>query len=153
LMLQHWGGAAARSPLPVFGPSGVETVVAGFNMAYGLDKGYRIAHHGPDVMPPSGFGGIARPFVLTGRDTADVVLMDEDGLTVKAFPVDHAPVEPAVGYVVTYKDRKVVVSGDTAASARVEAEAKGADVLLHEALSTRLVAILQDAAHQVNHPN
>lgn len=160
LMLQRWGGAARKTPLPVYGPTGVETVVAGFNAAYGLDEGYRVAHHGPQVMPPSGFGGVAKPFVVAAEtpgaapaDGPDVVLIDDGEVTVRAFPVDHRPVEPAVGYAFTYKGRKLVVSGDTVASARLEAEAKGADVLVHEALSPRLVGVLQQAAHEAGRSN
>ena len=153
LMLQRWGGAARHAPLPVYGPTGVDQVVAGFNAAYGLDRGYRVAHHGPKVMPPEGFGGLAKPFASPDRDGPDVVLIDDGEVTIKAFPVDHRPIEPAVGYAITYKDRKLVVSGDTVASARVEAEAKGADVLVHEALSPRLVGMLQNAARDAGRSN
>src|SRR6516164_2136192 len=58
LLLQRWAGGAHQDPLPIFGPTGIETVVAGFNTAYGPDKGYRVAHHGAVIMPPNGFGGI-----------------------------------------------------------------------------------------------
>jgi ribonuclease Z len=51
LMLQHWAGGATQSPLPVYGPTGVDRVVQGFEAAYTLDEGYRIAHHGPKVVP------------------------------------------------------------------------------------------------------
>jgi ribonuclease Z len=104
------------------------------------------------VMPPSGFGGVAKSFAMPA-DGPDVVLIDDGEVTVRAFPVDHRPVEPAVGYVFTYKGRKLVVSGDTVASLRVEAEAKGADVLVHEALSPRLVGLLQEAAHDAGRSN
>jgi ribonuclease Z len=33
LMLQRWAGGANRSPLPVFGPTGVDSVVRGFEAA------------------------------------------------------------------------------------------------------------------------
>ena len=39
------------APLQVYGPVGINTVVAGFNMAYQLDRGYRTAHHGEDFLP------------------------------------------------------------------------------------------------------
>jgi ribonuclease Z len=153
LMLQRWGGAARQTALPIYGPTGVDAVVAGFNAAYALDEGYRVAHHGPIVMPPSGFGGVAKAFASPAANGPDVTLIDDGGLTVRAFPVDHRPVEPAVGYAFTYKGRKLVVSGDTVASARVEAEAKDADVLVHEALSPRLVGMLQKAAHDAGRTN
>lgn len=148
LMLQRWGGRGATAPLPVYGPVGVEQVVAGFMSAYKLDEGYRIAHHGPAVVPPSGFGGQALPFTAAA-DQPDVVLIDEPDLKVTAFPVRHDPVSPAVGYAFSYKGRRVVISGDTAPSVRVEVAARGADLLVHEGLAPNLVALQAKAAKAV----
>jgi ribonuclease Z len=145
LMLQRWAGGAASAPVPVYGPPGVDQVVAGFNQAYLLDRGYRIAHHGPKVVPPSGFGGAPHPFAISAAGP-DVTVIDEPDLKVVAFPVNHHPVEPAVGYLFVYKGRRAVVSGDTAASPRLVAAAKGADVLVHEGLSPRLVGLQRDIA-------
>ena len=145
LMLQHWGAGAARSPLPVYGPAGVERVVQGFEAAYQLDEGYRIAHHGPWIMPPAGFGGAPHPFAIDPAGP-NVTVIDEPDLKVIAFPVDHGPVKPAVGYLFIYKGRRVVVSGDTSPSPHLEAAAQGADVLVHEALAPNLVALQRNAA-------
>jgi ribonuclease Z len=152
LMLQRWAGGANRSPLPVFGPTGVDSVVRGFEAAYGLDRGYRIAHHGPLVVPPSGFGGAPHAFTAE-RNGPDVVLIDDGGLKVTAFPVNHQPVEPAVGYRFDYKGRSVVVSGDTAPSPRLEASARGAEVLVHEGLAPNLVAIQHAEAVKAGRTN
>ena len=152
LMLQRWAGGANTAPVPIYGPTGVDEVVNGFMSAYRLDTGYRIAHHGVKVMPPSGFGGTPHAFAAD-RSRPDVVLIDNGGLKVTAFPVDHRPVEPAVGYRFDYKGRSVVISGDTAPSARLEAAAHGADVLAHEGLSPRLVRIQQDAAAAAGRTN
>jgi ribonuclease Z len=76
----------------------------------------------------------------------NVAVIDEPDLKVIAFPVDHGPVKPAVGYLFVYKGRRVVVSGDTAPSSRLEEAARGADVLVHEGLAPNLVAIQRDAA-------
>jgi ribonuclease Z len=145
LMLQHWAGGAALKPLPIYGPPGVDRVVAGFEAAYALDEGYRIAHHGPKVVPTSGFGATARTFAISPLGP-DVVVFRGPDLTVTAFPVDHGPVKPAVGYLFVYKGRRAVVSGDTAASPRLEEEARDADVLVHEGLAPNLVALQRDAA-------
>lgn len=145
LMLQHWAGGAARSPLPVYGPTGVDQVVHGFEAADQLDEGYRITHHGPKVVPPTGFGGAPRPFAIDPAGP-NVTVIDEPELKVIAFPVDHGPVKPAVGYLFTYKGRRVVVSGDTSPSPRLEAAAQGADVLVHEGLAPNLVALQRNAA-------
>lgn len=154
LMLQHWGTStgANRTPLPVYGPTGLDQVLAGFVAAYGLDEGYRVAHHGTKVMPPTGFGAAAHMFAVD-RAGPDVVLIDEPDLKVIALPVDHRPVEPAVGYLFIYKGHRVLVSGDTAPSARLEADAKGADILVHEALAPNLVAIQRQEAVKADRAN
>lgn len=142
LMLYHWVRGASTAPLPVYGPPGVEQVVAGFNAAYALDATYRIAHHGETVAPRGGSGAAARPFALAGRST---VVLQEDGLTVTAFTVDHAPIAPAVGYRFDYKGRAVCISGDTAQSANLVAACKGADVIVHDALQPRMVEDMEAA--------
>lgn len=151
LMLQHWGGSA-QWPLTVYGPPGVDQVVFGFNTAYALDRAYRIAHHGPKVMPPEGSGGEARPFPIDAAHP-ETLIIDEPDLKVRAILVDHNPVEPAVGYVFEYKGRKVVISGDTKPSERVQSAAKGADILVHEALSPDLVRMMQESATKAGRPN
>lgn len=142
LSMQRWIGAAARTPLPVYGPPGVTDVVDGFRTAYHADQGYRTGHHGDALAPPEGFGAEAREFTVPA-DARRTVLLNEDGVQVVAFSVDHGPVAPAVGYSVRYKNRLVVLSGDTRRSVDVEREAKDADILVHEALSPKLLNILE----------
>ncbi len=142
MMLLRWTGASATSPLPVYGPPGVDRVVAGMDEGYALDSGYRTAHHGPKIAPPSGAGGVARPFAVPPRGSnASVVVYAANGLRVTAFRVDHGPVDPAVGYRFDYKGRSVVVSGDTTASPALVAAARGVDLLVHEGLQPRLVKL------------
>src|SRR5689334_12891064 len=77
LELQRWGNGSRTAPLPVHGPAGVEDVVAGFNQAYTHDFGYRVAHHGPKIIPPSGAGGTALPFPLPA-DGESVTVLEAD---------------------------------------------------------------------------
>lgn len=152
LMLKRWAGGSNKSALEVFGPAGVETVVKGFNLAYSLDSEYRILHHGPETMPPTGAGGLARPFHFSpGKNEA--VIIDTDGVRITAFEVDHAPVKPAVGYRFDYKDRSVVISGDTAPCQSLLHQARGADLLVHEALQPAMVSILQDLGQKIGRHN
>jgi ribonuclease Z len=116
----------------------VDAVVAGFNAAYAFDRDYRVAHHGADINPPSGAGGEARPFAVDAQ-TQSVVVFENDGLKVTAFNVDHAPIEPAVGYRFDYKGRSLVISGDTKPSPTLIRFATGADLLVHEALNREMV--------------
>ena len=145
MMLQRWVNRAAKSPMPVYGPKGVDEVVNGFVDAYELDSTYRVAHHGEDVVPPEGFGATAIE-IDEVTDTNLVEVLSEGELTISAFKVDHFPVDPAVGYKVTYKDRSVVISGDTKKSARIEQVSEGADLLAHEALHPGLVGIMESNA-------
>lgn len=144
-LLQRWGLGTFQTPTPVYGPPGVDTVVDGFRAAYMLDFGYRVAHHSPKIMPPGGSGGKGMPFALQPRDKdAPIVVLEDKGLKITAFRVDHAPIDPAVGYRFDYKGRSVVITGDTKKTPSVAAMSKGADLLIHEALQPKLVKVLED---------
>lgn len=146
LILQSWVAGPRRQPLPVAGPQGVDEVVAGFNMAYRIDSTYRTGHHGPAIADPSGFGGVAEVIAApTGPGRASVV-HERDGVKVTVIAVDHEPVSPAFGFRIDYKDRSVVISGDTVYSEDLVAAAQGADVMLHEALRPEMVLQMGEAA-------
>ncbi|MBU6165719.1 MAG: MBL fold metallo-hydrolase [Alphaproteobacteria bacterium] len=132
-LLLRWTGSAARTPLPLIGPPGTAQVAQGYNLMLAADARYRTAHHG-EAIAPTGGG------VFAGRDAAPGVVWNAAGLLITAFAVNHAPVAPAWGYRIAYKGRVAVVSGDTAASAAVAQAARGADLLIHEALQPGLVA-------------
>jgi len=121
--------------------------------AYSRDMQYRVAHHGEKVVPPSGFGGVAQPFGIVGGQFGSKLVVDEAEFKVLAFGVAHGPVHPAVGYRISYKDRSVVISGDTSKALSVAREAKGVDLLVHEVLSPQLVAVLEESARRAGHEN
>lgn len=147
MLLQRWVQRTAMEPLPVYGPQGLEQVIDGFTRAYTPDRGYRIAHHGQDVLPPPGFGAQPRPFVIAAGERK--VLVSEPDLEIVAFAVEHEPVHGAVGYRIRYKDRSIVVSGDTRRSDAVLRESKGADLLLHEALSPAMSGMFRSSFDKV----
>lgn len=121
------------TPLMIYGPEGVATVVEGFNTAYALDRGYRVAHHGADTLPPA-----LGPMAATALEQTGVVWADET-LTIRAVTVDHDPASPALGYRIDYGGRSVVISGDSNASDALFSLAEGADLLFHDALSRTLL--------------
>ena len=140
-LLQAWVGGHRNTPLPVYGPPGTDKVVAGFNEAYAVDSGYRVAHHGPKVVQPSGFGGTAQIIALAEGVNSQVVY-DKDGVRITVILVDHGPIKPAYGYRIDYKGRAIAISGDTVYSANFVSVAKGADVMFHEAMNKDMVAAL-----------
>ena len=136
-IMQSWA-AGRNQKLNVYGPPGVEKVVAGFAQAYALDTDYRVLHHGEQIMPRAVAGAVAQPIKLKSDDAAALVFA-RNGLKVLAFKVNHDPISPAYGYRFEYKGRVVVVSGDTAKSDNLAQHAAGADLLIHEVIVKNLL--------------
>jgi ribonuclease BN (tRNA processing enzyme) len=65
--------------------------------------------------------------------TAGPVMRDEN-VAVRSVLVQHPPVHPAYGYRFDFADRSIAFSGDTVPLESVAALARGADVLVHEAM-------------------
>jgi ribonuclease BN (tRNA processing enzyme) len=61
-------------------------------------------------------------------------VMQDDNVKVSAVVVQHPPVKPALGYRFDFHDRSIAFSGDTTPLDAVAQMAKGADVLVHEAM-------------------
>jgi len=61
-------------------------------------------------------------------------VMQDEIVKVSSVLVQHPPVKPAFGYRFDFPDRSIAFSGDTVALDTVVQMAKGADVLVHEAI-------------------
>jgi len=61
-------------------------------------------------------------------------VMQDENVRVTSVLVQHPPVTPALGYRFDFPDRSIAFSGDTIALDAVAQMAKGADVLVHEAM-------------------
>lgn len=146
LMVGAWVGGSRATPLPVAGPQGVAEITDGFNAAYRIDSTYRMAHHGPAVANPSGYGLAPEVIDLPAGPGARAVLLNEGDLQITAFLVNHSPVEPAYGFRIDYKGRSAVISGDTVYSDNLVSVAEGADILFHEALNPEMISAMSQAA-------
>jgi ribonuclease Z len=137
LNLQTWAGGRP-SPLTVYGGPGIEEIVGGFNQAYRLDQGYRTTHHSDRVMPAATWPMIPHRVELEGEPTVaknrTAVVLDNGSLRITAIEVDHAPIAPAYAYRFDYKGRSVVITGDLKYHAPLAEAARGADVLVSEAI-------------------
>jgi len=149
LMLQRWAGGAHKTPLPIYGPEGVEQIVEGLNMTYAQDKEYRIAHHGEAIVPPSGYGGRAMPFDINRYST----VFEDGDLRVSMFKVNHDPVRPAIGYRFQYKNRAVSLTGDTAADENLSIKLSGSEIIISEALNPDMVGVMERAAREAGIEN
>lgn len=143
VLMLRWAASGRKQPMPVYGPQGVDRVVSGFDTAYTADYGYRIAHHGADIMPRSGAG--ARAMTIASAGGLQPVY-NRGGVKISAFRVKHDPVEPALGYRFEYKGRSVVISGDTAPTPSVSRACNGCDVLVHEVLNPAMVGRISATA-------
>ena len=126
LLLAGWVGPTGRkSPLEVRGPRGTRDMMAAMQETFGFD-----IHIRRDVDEKFPAAGIS----VLSHDIDEGVVLDEDGVKVTAFLVDHGPVAPAFGYRVDYRGRSVALSGDTRVSENLVKFASGVDVLIHEAV-------------------
>jgi len=130
--------AGRPTPLTLFGPSGINEITDAVNAGYRLDRQYRTAHHGAELLPPA-LGVLQHKTITPG------VIIEDGALTITAYVAEHPPIEPAVGYRFDYRGRSVVVSGDSNINGDTLDIVNGADLLLHDALSLPTVSILSDA--------
>jgi len=144
--MQTWV-AGRPGPLAVYGPQGVDRLVNGFQEAYALDRGYRTAHHGADLLVPANGLMEAHPLEFPGTD--QVIALRAGELTVTAFLVSHPPIEPALGYRFDYRGRSLVISGDTVKHAGLLRMARGVDLLVHEAQANHMVAVVGQTAAEI----
>ena len=89
------------------------------------------------------------PLVHVHELTQGGPVMQDENVKVTAALVHHPPVVPSFGYRFDGADRSIVISGDTAPCDNLIQLARGADVLIHDALYVpgveRLVARVPNA--------
>lgn len=117
-----------RKPFEVWGPEGTVDMMKGLRSAYGWDIKTRTAEY-----PESDSGT-----VVNAHDVKEGVVYNKDGVKITAFYVNHSDIiDSALGYRFDYKDRSVVISGDTRYSENLIKHAKAADVIIHEVIAIR----------------
>ncbi|MEJ2162118.1 MAG: MBL fold metallo-hydrolase [Robiginitalea sp.] len=131
-----------KSKLPIYGPDSLNTIVKAANDFLSVENQYRVDHHGAEKMDISKARGIPHQYHIAQDSTK--IIFQQDGITITAFDVDHEPIEPAVGYVIQYRDKKVVISGDTKKNDLLEKMAQNCDVLIHEVMLMSFQKILEE---------
>lgn len=136
-----------KNDLHLYGTDGTDTLNQAINQYLHIENKHRVDHHGTATMDLSKARAIAHEFKNVQNEKE--VIYQQDGITITAFDVDHEPIEPAVGYVIEYKGKKVVISGDTKKSDLVLEMAKDADVLLHEVILNLLLLQMEPKLDEV----
>jgi ribonuclease Z len=111
------------TPLEVWGPAGTMDMMLHLEKAFAWDTQTRSKEKNKAK------DGVK----LSAQDIKEGFIYEKDGVKVTAFRVNHAAfIDSALGFRVDYKDRSVILSGDTRYSQNLVQFAKGADVVIHE---------------------
>jgi ribonuclease BN (tRNA processing enzyme) len=132
--------AGLRTRVDAWGPPPIEQMTLRFMEMNSYDIQTRITDEGRIPLAP---------LVHVHELTAGGLVVEDENVRVHAALVDHPPVVPAFGYRFDAPDRSIVISGDTKLSENLIKLARGADVLVHDALYPsaidRLVADVPNA--------
>src|SRR3954454_3045405 len=140
LVYNAWA-TGLSTPIHSFGPKGLEAMTRIYWELNKFDVDTRIADEGrPDPRP-----------LLIAKDIDQVgEVLKTDDFTITAFRTPHPPITDNFAYKFTTPDGVVVFSSDTEYNPKLAEFAKGADVLVHEALYApfvdKLVARVKNGA-------
>lgn len=116
--------AARKRPMRLIGPTGTRRLAEGMRAAFADDIRIRLAD---EDVPAAATEIDAQEFASDG------IVYDEADLKVTAFEVNHGPlIKPAYGYRVDYRDKSVLLSGDTKFDENLIQHGVGVDLLVHE---------------------
>jgi ribonuclease BN (tRNA processing enzyme) len=124
LIYDAWA-AGLRKPLDAYGPPPLVAMTDAWFQHNRFDIETRIADEGRVDL---------RKLVTPHEFARDGQVMRNEDVKVTAARVRHPPIEQAYAYRFDCADRSIVISGDTAYSPELVALAKGADVLVCEAM-------------------
>lgn len=134
LFLTGWISALGgrKQPLNVYGPPGTAEIIGYMRQSVEHDVRLRTRHVGQG-------GGNAGHFpdgaVVNFHEMTEGVIFENGSTKVSVFPVDHRPVENAVGYRFESSSKRVVFSGDTLPVDNMIRYSRNADLLVHECYS------------------
>lgn len=116
--------AGLAEPVRVFGPAGTEALWLGFLASMRFDIETRIADEGrPDLAS-----------LIEIVEYREGRVLESNGLKVSALRVDHPPVRDCFALRFDHAGRAIVFSADTAFFPPLAEFARGADMLVHEAM-------------------
>ena len=134
LILTGWT-TGRRTPLLVYGPTGLQSMTEHILQAYRIDIETRTYPEGDQRGNPEGWK-------VNAHEIKSGVIYRDAKVTVTAFPTKHAL--ESYGYRFDTPDRSVVISGDTSPTEETIKACNGCDVLIHEARTVEMFAKLPE---------
>jgi ribonuclease Z len=119
-----------KTPLEIYGPSGIVNVTSGLQTAYKSDidiRSLEYAAKGVDFYPS---GATFKPAEVKQEGK----IFNRGGVKVTAIKVEHGAGK-AFGYRVDYAGRSIVISGDTNMSKNLMEKSIGVDLIIHEVMA------------------
>lgn len=126
-----------EQPFRVFGPIRTTEMMGHLRQAFAPDIDFRRVEETMLGTPERMLGA-----EINAKNIQEGIVLEENGVTVTAFLVEHRHIKPAYGFRIDYRGRSVVISGDTAYSENLIKHAKNTDVLIHEVMSPALMRAL-----------
>ena len=115
-------------PLKLYGPPGLNAMSKNITEAYIDDINYRL--YGSQPANKLGYT------TLVNEISEDGVIYKDKNVKVIAFKNAHGDFKNSFGFLFITKDKKILLSGDTAVSENLKKYGKDLDILVHEVFSS-----------------
>lgn len=125
----RWVMSPFPHPLTVIGPVGTKKFAEATLKALEADIGYRLAHHKDLNAGPE----------LIIEEVGQGVVFEKEKVKILAFPTDHRPVHPSLGFRVEADGKSVIIAGDTIPCEGLDRLCLDADVLIQTTIRKSLV--------------
>lgn len=123
LLLTGWSSGNRDVRMKVYGPDGIQRLVAGVHDAYEDDIKYRLYHRGKNT---------DEGWRVDVEIVEEGLVHEDDSIRVIAFPVDHGSWPNAFGYRAETRDKTIIISGDLRPNEKIREYSGNADYLIHE---------------------
>lgn len=142
LLGTYWWRRDAR--INVYGPPGTKQMSEGVYEMMAPDLEARFSGNQP-IKDREGYKAKVTEFSEGGT------VFNQNGIRIDAFEVSHGSLAHAFGYKIVTEDKTIVISGDTAYDPAVVEQAKGANILIHEAISKEGLSALPEFWQNYHH--